>query len=146
MSHEPRELKFEAAPGCTKPFLGSLLAAYEWGLLTSHEETDFEEHLLTCAACAAELDRMWEVGTALRFSERKGKRLAWVPVGVAAAAALLFFIVNIGGLLGGSRHVDPVAENRSEAPGDQAVTSWTFELNVPNSSSFSFVLDVPGSS
>ena len=68
-------------------------ARFVAGTLMPHEREAFEEHLLECAACQAEV----ELGLTLRASgvpqSPRRARLAWRAAGVLAAAAILLIVV-----------------------------------------------------
>ena len=128
---------------CTDPAMGRRLAAYEWGLLSPEEDHQFEQHLLQCPACAAELESSWAAGVGIRASRRDRSRYAWVSVGLAAAAAVLFIILEFGGVMNPHGRPAGLSETQKAAPEQ---VSWTFELDIPSSDSFSYNLDIPGPS
>ncbi|MCU0610729.1 MAG: zf-HC2 domain-containing protein [Candidatus Eisenbacteria bacterium] len=127
--------------GCTDHEAGSLLAAYEWGLLASAEEDAFEAHLIGCAACAQELSQAGRVGDAIRSRGRRRSRV-WIPIGAAAAAAAILTFSHVlsppqSGIAVTSLQTDTVS-----SPARQATMS--FELSVPSQTRFSYDLSVPG--
>ncbi len=128
--------------GCTDPSMGRLLAAYEWGLLGKHERDGFEEHLVSCDACSAELLATAHVGAAMRASRVHPSR-AWVPLAATAAAAAVFALFSV--MEGQHREAPvPVVETDPASAAVQEAT-FTFELNVPRMARFSYDLSVPGS-
>lgn len=145
MLGETRHLELSLPWECREPTMGRMLAAYEWGLLNSTEEEQFEQHLFQCAACAAELASSWPVGESVRVRRRHSRRFAWLSVGLAAAAAAVFVILELGGVMN-SPDIPVSLSETDEAVSATAPASWTFELDIPNSNSFSYNLDVPGSS
>jgi hypothetical protein len=137
-----RTVEMLTAPdGCTDPARGQLLAAYEWGLLTPGEDHGFEEHLVSCEACATELLATSRTTAALR-STRPRRTRVWLPLGAAAAAAAVLLFSNLLSQPRDDQTASLVSTDTVAAPVQQA--AMTFELNVPSQSQFSYELAVPG--
>lgn len=137
-------LDLQVAPrGCVQPELGSRLAAYEWDLLPPPEDASFEEHLVACPACAAELASTSRLGAGMRVRPRSARRV-WLPVGAAAAAAV---VVLFSQLLNAPRReavASVPSDDSAASPAQQA--TMTFELRIPQQTSFTYDLSIPGSS
>jgi hypothetical protein len=145
MHDESRQLELSLPWDCREPAMGRMLAAYDWGILSPGDEQQFEQHLLHCPACARELSTSWQVGASIRACRRHRPRFAWLSVGLAAAAAAVFVIIEFGDVMNPrGRPVDP-GETVQAVPAPESA-SWTFELDIPNSNSFSYNLDIPGPS
>jgi len=130
-----------APAGCTNERIGRLLAAFEWGLLTSEEEERVEEHIIGCAACAAELNSMWAVGTAIRTSRKH--HVGWKPIGAVAAAAALFLTIGLGMLDRYEKHVNPLMSDSLDSQSGQSMVTFSYELTTTEDEGFSFNLDIP---
>ena len=62
------------------------LAAYADVNVAQSERGRIEQHLASCATCRAEL-----TAVVRRAPSRRGRAWLWIPIGAAAAVALLFF-------------------------------------------------------
>ncbi len=144
MNEQPLKYESFTIDGCREPLKGRLLAAYEWGMLTEDDETEFEEHLLVCEACASELESTYSTGETLRLTRQRKRKFAWAWAGFAAAAATVLFVYEAVGPSGTPNEGAMTAVESSQPAQDVQMASWTFELEVPNSNNFSFELDVPG--
>ena len=73
---------------CPRPELQALVARYELGALEAAERAAFEQHVLECDACVAELERGARMAEALREGRsRFASLLQEEPAAPAAAAA-----------------------------------------------------------
>ena len=130
-----------APPGCNDQRIGRMIAAYEWGLLTSEEEQYVEEHIIGCPACAHELNTMWAVGAVIRAS--RAHRVGWKPIGAVAAAAALILTIGLGMLDRYEKQVDPLMGDSLNNQSSQSMVTFSYELTTKREEGFSFNLDIP---